>query len=194
MDNERPSSPLDSLPLKSDQLAELSRFVDQLKSPSVATSGSSADAEAAKPGTDTQRSTTRVSTASGAQKTARLLIIASNPTMPEEIAEGVAQALGRELHPVGLSAVVSKFIAETEKHLEEIFDTAGETGAILFFDEADALFGKSSDAAKANFADQEVGYLLHHIESYNGISVIAVSAGTAIEPHLQERFSCVVRC
>ena len=124
---------------------------------------------------------------------ARMLIIAAEPATPEVIAHAIASELKRPLYPVDLSRVISKFIAQTEKHLEEVFDVAGEDNSILFFEDADALFGSGGDAAGIHFADQEVGYLLHHIEGFDGICILSVHAATAVDAAVQGRFTCVVR-
>ncbi len=92
-------------------------------------------------------------------------------------AEIVAGELGLELYKIDLSSVVSKFIGETEKNLGRIFDEAETTSAILFFDEADALFGKRSEVKDAHdrYANIETGYLLQKMEEYDGIVVLATN-------------------
>jgi len=124
---------------------------------------------------------------------AMLLFIAPDISKSELVASTVARELGRDLLPVEMSRVVSKFIAETEKHLEEMFDVAGEDGAILFFNDADALFGSDGKASERHFADQEVGYLLHHIEGFNGVSILSIHAGTPVDADVLRRFTCVIR-
>jgi AAA+ superfamily predicted ATPase len=90
-------------------------------------------------------------------------------------AEVMATDLGLPLYRVDLAAVVSKYIGETEKNLSKIFDDASASGAILFFDEADALFGKRSEVHDAHdrYANLEVSYLLQRMEEYDGIVVLA---------------------
>jgi SpoVK/Ycf46/Vps4 family AAA+-type ATPase len=92
-------------------------------------------------------------------------------------AEILAHELGLELYAIDLSAVVSKYIGETEKNLSRIFDEAETASAILFFDEADALFGKRSEVKDAHdrYANIEVGYLLQRMEQYDGTVVLATN-------------------
>ena len=92
-------------------------------------------------------------------------------------AEVVAGDLGLDLFKVDLSAVVSKYIGETEKNLEEVFDAAGAGNIVLFFDEADALFGKRSEVNDAHdrYANIEVSYLLQRLERYDGLVVLATN-------------------
>lgn len=92
-------------------------------------------------------------------------------------AEIIAADLGLELYKVDLSSMVSKFIGETEKNLERIFTAAREANAILFFDEADAIFGKRSEVKDAHdrYANIEVGYLLQKMESYDGVVILATN-------------------
>jgi AAA+ superfamily predicted ATPase len=102
-------------------------------------------------------------------------------------AEVVARELGVDLFTIDLSAVISKYIGETEKNLERIFTAAGEADAILFFDEADALFGKRSEVRDAHdrYANIEVAYLLQRMEQYDGIAILA----TNLRQHLDDAFT-----
>ena len=198
MNVQNPTSAFDDLPLPSDQRAALREFVTRAKSPETnpASGGSalSADAVAYKaPASDaTGKTATTSRQAAAVKQRACLLIITASPPSAEPIARAVSRELGRDLLPVDLSRVLSKFIAETEKHLEELFDLAGEDGSILFFDEADALFGSDAAETGRHFADQEVGYLLHHIESFEGVSILSVQAGTPIAREVQARFTAVI--
>ena len=90
-------------------------------------------------------------------------------------AEVMANDLGLSLYRVDLAAVVSKYIGETEKNLSKIFDDASASGAILFFDEADAMFGKRSEISDSHdrYANLEVSYLLQRMEEYDGIVILA---------------------
>ena len=97
-------------------------------------------------------------------------------------AEVLANSLQLDLFRIDLSQVVSKYIGETEKNLRRLFDEAEDSSAILFFDEADALFGKRTDVRDAHdkYANQEVAYLLQRIESYAGLVILATNQrGTA---------------
>src|SRR5262249_14202482 len=108
-----------------------------------------------------------------------------------------AQVLARELdlglYRVDLSQVLSKYIGETEKSLARLFDEAHASGAVLFFDEADALFGKRSDVrgGHGRYANVEVGYLLQRIESYDGVAVLATNRMGDLDPAFLRRFHIV---
>jgi SpoVK/Ycf46/Vps4 family AAA+-type ATPase len=101
-------------------------------------------------------------------------------------AEIIATELGLDLYKINLSAVVSKYIGETEKNLERIFSEAQYTDAILFFDEADALFGKRSEVKDAHdrYANIETAYLLQRTEEYNGLVILASN----IKKNMDEAF------
>lgn len=90
-------------------------------------------------------------------------------------AEIIANELGLDLYKIDLSAVVSKYIGETEKNLERVFSAAETANAILFFDEADALFGKRSEVHDAHdrYANIEIAYLLQKMEQYDGLAILA---------------------
>jgi ATP-dependent 26S proteasome regulatory subunit len=101
-------------------------------------------------------------------------------------AEVIANELGLDLYKIDLSQIVSKYIGETEKNLDQIFREAHLSNAILFFDEADALFGKRSEVKDAHdrYANIEVGYLLQKMEEYEGIAVLA----TNLRQNMDEAF------
>jgi SpoVK/Ycf46/Vps4 family AAA+-type ATPase len=92
-------------------------------------------------------------------------------------AEILANALSLELYKIDLSGVVSKYIGETEKNLNQIFNAASDSNAILFFDEADALFGKRSEIKDAHdrYANIEIAYLLQKMEEYSGIVILTTN-------------------
>jgi hypothetical protein len=102
-------------------------------------------------------------------------------------AQIMAHQLGIDLYRIDLSTVVSKYIGETEKNLERIFTDAAQSNAILFFDEADTIFGKRSEVKDAHdrYANIEVGYLLQRMESYSGVSILA----TNLRANLDEAFT-----
>jgi SpoVK/Ycf46/Vps4 family AAA+-type ATPase len=102
-------------------------------------------------------------------------------------AEVIARELGLDLYKIELSNLVSKFIGETEKNLERIFSEAENGSAILFFDEADAIFGKRSEVKDAHdrYANIEVSYLLQRMESYDGVTILA----TNLRANLDEAFT-----
>jgi SpoVK/Ycf46/Vps4 family AAA+-type ATPase len=101
-------------------------------------------------------------------------------------ADIIANDLGLDLYKIDLSAVVSKYIGETEKNLERIFGEAQDSNAILFFDEADALFGKRSEVRDAHdrYANIEIAYLLQRTESYDGLVILA----TNLKKNMDEAF------
>jgi SpoVK/Ycf46/Vps4 family AAA+-type ATPase len=92
-------------------------------------------------------------------------------------AEILAGELALDLYKVDLSTVVSKYIGETEKNLARIFQEAETTSAILFFDEADALFGKRSEVRDSHdrYANLEISYLLQRMEEYEGVVILATN-------------------
>lgn len=101
-------------------------------------------------------------------------------------AEVIAGELGLDVFKLDLSSVVSKYIGETEKNLEEMFDAADAGNLVLFFDEADALFGKRSEVKDAHdkYANLETSYLLQRLETYDGVVVLA----TNFEKNIDEAF------
>jgi SpoVK/Ycf46/Vps4 family AAA+-type ATPase len=101
-------------------------------------------------------------------------------------AEIIAGELGLELYKIDLSTVVSKYIGETEKNLSGIFAEAETANAILFFDEADALFGKRSEVRDSHdrYANIETGYLLQRMEEYEGVVILA----TNLRKNMDEAF------
>jgi hypothetical protein len=107
----------------------------------------------------------------------------------------VASELGLELVRIDLSAVVSKYVGETEKNLGKIFDEAQDAHAMLLFDEADSLFGKRTElkSAQDRFANLEVNYILQRMESFDGVSVLTTNAEAAIDPALQRRLNFRIR-
>jgi hypothetical protein len=110
-------------------------------------------------------------------------------------AEVLANALRLDLYRIDLSAVVSKYIGETEKNLRRLFDAAEDGGAILFFDEADALFGKRSEVKDSHdrYANIEINYLLQRIEAYRGIAILATNMKSALDTAFMRRLRFVVR-
>lgn len=109
-------------------------------------------------------------------------------------AEVLAQELHLELYRIDLSQVVSKFIGETEKNLGQVFDAAEESGAILLFDEADALFGKRSEVKDSHdrYANIEVSYLLQRMETYRGLAILTTNQKEAVDTAFLRRLRFVV--
>lgn len=109
-------------------------------------------------------------------------------------AEVVAADLGLDLYKVDLSAVVSKYIGETEKNLERVFSAAASGDMVLFFDEADALFGKRTDVASSHdrYANIEVAYLLQRLEVFDGLVVLATNLQGNIDDAFWRRIAVSV--
>jgi hypothetical protein len=109
-------------------------------------------------------------------------------------AEVLANELQLNLYRIDLSAVVSKYIGETEKNLRRLFDAAEDGGAILFFDEADALFGKRSEVKDSHdrYANIEINYLLQRMEAYRGLAILATNKKSALDPAFLRRLRFVI--
>ena len=110
-------------------------------------------------------------------------------------AEILANELRLDLFRIDLSAVVSKYIGETEKNLRRVFDAAEEGGAILLFDEADALFGKRSEVKDSHdrYANIEISYLLQRMEAYRGLAILTTNMKEALDPAFLRRLRFVVQ-
>ncbi|HEX9200066.1 MAG TPA: ATP-binding protein [Acidobacteriaceae bacterium] len=104
-------------------------------------------------------------------------------------AEVLAGELELDLYRIDLSAVVSKYIGETEKNLKQVFDTAEAGGILLLFDEADALFGKRAEVKDSHdrYANIEVGYLLQRMESFQGLAILTTNLKAALDKSFQRR-------
>jgi SpoVK/Ycf46/Vps4 family AAA+-type ATPase len=101
---------------------------------------------------------------------------------------------GRDVFRIDLSMVVSKYIGETEKNLSKLFDKAANKDWILFFDEADSIFGKRTNVRDAHdkYANQEVSYLLQRIEAHAGLVILASNMKANIDPSFTRRFNSFV--
>jgi SpoVK/Ycf46/Vps4 family AAA+-type ATPase len=110
-------------------------------------------------------------------------------------AEVLADELRLDLYRIDLSQVVSKYIGETEKNLRRVFDAAEEGGAILLFDEADALFGKRSEVKDSHdrYANIEISYLLQRMEAYRGLAILTTNMKNALDPAFLRRIRFVVQ-
>jgi SpoVK/Ycf46/Vps4 family AAA+-type ATPase len=106
----------------------------------------------------------------------------------------IGKMTGREVYKIDLSMVISKYIGETEKNLAKIFDKAENKGWILFFDEADALFGKRTEVKDSHdrFANQEVSYLLQKVEDYDGLVILATNFKSNMDDAFSRRFQSIV--
>ena len=110
-------------------------------------------------------------------------------------AEVLANELGLDLYRIDLSQVISKYIGETEKNLRQVFYAAEHGGAILLFDEADAIFGKRSEVRDSHdrYANIEVSYLLQLMEVYRGIAILTTNMKEAIDKAFMRRIRFIVR-
>jgi ATP-dependent 26S proteasome regulatory subunit len=109
-------------------------------------------------------------------------------------AEVIAGELSLDLFKIDLSTIVSKYIGETEKNLERIFNEAETSNAILFFDEADALFGKRSEVRDSHdrYANIEISYLLQRMEAYDGVTILATNLRTNLDEAFTRRLQFAV--
>jgi hypothetical protein len=122
-------------------------------------------------------------------------LFAGNPGTGKTLAAHVIAAeLSVELYQVELSAIVDKYIGETEKHLEQVFEAAEAMDVVLFFDEADALFGSRSEVhdARDRYANQEIAYLLQRMERFEGITILATNLRGNLDRAFSRRMSFIV--
>ncbi len=112
-----------------------------------------------------------------------IVLSGATPLRRQKAAEVLAEELQLHLAAVDLSAVVSKYARETEKNMTRVFDMANRHGSILFFDEADALFGKRTQVNDSHdrYANSEVSYLLQCIETHQGLVILATNGKSRIE-------------
>lgn len=109
-------------------------------------------------------------------------------------AEALAALGGVDLYKVNMAALVSKWVGETEKNVDRLLSEAADSNAILFFDEADAVFGKRGDVRSATdrYANQEVNYLLQRIEEYTGVVILATNLRQAVDTGFLRRIHVIV--
>jgi SpoVK/Ycf46/Vps4 family AAA+-type ATPase len=109
-------------------------------------------------------------------------------------AEAIANDLRLDLCRIDLSSVVSKYIGKTEKNLARVFDAVEDNGAILFIDEADALFGKRSEVkdSRDRYAKTAITYLLQRLEIYRGLVILATNLKTALDAAFTRRLRFIV--
>jgi hypothetical protein len=110
-------------------------------------------------------------------------------------AEVLARELDLDLYQIDLAALVSKYIGETEKNLRRVFDAAEESGAVLLFDECDALFGKRSEVRDSHdrYANMEVAYLLQRMDSYRGVAILTTNMRHALDSAFVRRIRFIVQ-
>jgi SpoVK/Ycf46/Vps4 family AAA+-type ATPase len=115
-------------------------------------------------------------------ETRQLLLTGSDRKLVDITSRWLAAKTGKSIYRISLSALISKYIGETEKNLDRVFSRAENDDLILFFDEADALFGKRTEVKDAHdkYANQEVAYLLQRIERFNGIVFIPCNSADCI--------------
>jgi len=123
------------------------------------------------------------------------LFVGESGTGKTLAAEAIANEARLDLYRVDLASVVSKYIGETEKNLARVFDAAEASGAVLLFDEADALFGKRSEVKDSHdrYANIEVAYLLQRIESYRGLAILTSNFRSALDRAFLRRIRFVVQ-
>lgn len=111
------------------------------------------------------------------------------------VASVIASELGMHLYRIDLSQVVNKFVGETEKNLARIFDEAGDSGHVLLFDEADALFTRRTEVHTSvdRYANLEVNYLLQRMEEYEGVTILTTNFFEAIDEAFKRRIHFKVR-
>jgi SpoVK/Ycf46/Vps4 family AAA+-type ATPase len=119
----------------------------------------------------------------------RILVVAATSAQRGRIARGVAAELKRDLLRVDLGRITGKYIGETEKNLRTLFSSVEAKEGILFFDEADALFGRRTDVKDAHdrFANLETGYLMDRIERSPGVVLLATNSARKLDPAWMKR-------
>jgi len=122
------------------------------------------------------------------------LFFGVNGTGKTMAAEALAKELKLDLFRIDLATVVSRYIGETEKNLRKVFDVASNGGAILFFDEADALFGKRSVVRDSHdrYANIEINYVLQRMENYRGLVILSTKMKSALDPAFARRIRFMV--
>ncbi|MDQ6775593.1 MAG: ATP-binding protein [Actinomycetota bacterium] len=123
------------------------------------------------------------------------LFAGSSGTGKTMAAEVLAAEFALDLYRVDLASVVSKYIGETEKNLRAVFDGAERSGAVLLFDEADALFGKRSEVRDSHdrYANLEISYLLQRMEEYRGVAILTTNMQHALDPAFVRRLGFIVQ-
>lgn len=106
----------------------------------------------------------------------------------------LGKSAGREVYRIDLSMIISKYIGETEKNLSRVFEMARNKNWILYFDEADALFGKRTEVSSSNesYANQQIAYLLQRIEAYEGVVILASNFKGNMDDAFTRRFQSIV--
>jgi SpoVK/Ycf46/Vps4 family AAA+-type ATPase len=128
------------------------------------------------------------------ERRASVLLSSATPAVTLLTGRAAAAGLAKDLYRVDLRDIVSKYIGETEKNLDRVFDAVASTDVVLLFDEADALFGKRSETKDAHdrFANAEVDYLLARIEAFEGLFILATNSTRATVEPIVRRFTFVM--
>jgi SpoVK/Ycf46/Vps4 family AAA+-type ATPase len=128
------------------------------------------------------------------EKSRLVLFVGSSAKAKTMAAEVIAGGLGVDLYRIDLKQVVNKYIGETEKNLGKLFDRAERANTVLLFDEADALFGKRTDARAAHdrYANLDPGNLLERIETYNGVVILSTNLIRNMDKAMHRRADWVV--
>lgn len=123
----------------------------------------------------------------------RILVSGAGGAELRTLGVKLAAEVDRDLYCVDLSRVVGKYIGETEKNLERVFALAEATGAVLFFDEADALFGKRTEVKDSHdrYANQEVSYLVQRLEAFEGMVILATNRRGSLDEAFLRRLRFV---
>lgn len=123
-----------------------------------------------------------------------VLFVGPNGRAKTTAATVLANELNLALYRIDLTRVVSQYVGETEKNLNRLFDQAGAAGAILFFDEADALFDRRSEVKDSHdrYANLEINYLLQRLETYRGLAIFSVNRLKSLDEAFTRRFHCVL--
>jgi SpoVK/Ycf46/Vps4 family AAA+-type ATPase len=133
----------------------------------------------------------------GKKTTGNMWVVFTGPARSAKVeAELLAKELGVALLRVDLGKVISKYIGETEKNLHKLLKSAEARNAVLFFDEADSLFGKRSEVKDAHdrYANIGISYLLRLFESYGGIAVLTTNKKSNLDPGFLRRCRFVMKC
>ncbi|MCL2576460.1 MAG: ATP-binding protein [Defluviitaleaceae bacterium] len=124
------------------------------------------------------------------------VLLEGNPGTGKTMAAyALAERIGLPMYKIDLSAIVSKYIGETEKNLQALFDEAAKADCILFFDEAEALFGKRTDVkdSKDKYANLEISFLLQRLEEHKGLTILATNLTKNFDDAFKRRFHFVIQ-
>lgn len=140
-----------------------------------------------------RRPAARAFVSSGTARRALWLVAAHDPAFRIALASALARELGQDVYRIDLSGVVRQDIGETEKNLSQVFDKAVSAGAVLFFDEADALFGRRSDVDDAHdrYANVEIGYFLGRADACRTLVMLGAASADGWIEHVMPRITIV---